>query len=244
MFIFLVLLFNILEASISSSVKILDISSDLKLLSQDISKNYAYNYYRGSGNNAEIKPKIIRLSDKLRDMSVITKDVKIKQILNFFDYEKMGINRIVDKEITEDNVIRLLSFSELVEEGTNYLDTYIKYEYNNEEKMLNICKNIEYESEKFLNYYILLSGDIDQVDLMNKILISKNNIEEHLVHIEEYIYPGHLEKLKNDLNEYLTLYNTLYSNINQLKTPSLVLMIGENFHAKIDQFINFHAKHQ
>ena len=234
------------QASTRSDAKVLEASENIKYLAQKIAKEYIFLYTHQ--NKQEIYSKISKtiqnLEKNINTIALTTKEVKIKQLIDFFTYEKEQIKTMLTKQPNIDDAASILDFSEAITEGANHIEKSIQYDFSFEEKMLMRSKNIEYLVEKITKYYMVLVSDIEKLTIPNEMKKSIEELEKEIQSINQYEYPKELNIKKDKLVRLWSINKQYYSKVNSIKIPILLMTTTKSLKSIIDEISIHHSKAQ
>ena len=234
------------QASTRSDTKVLEASENIKYLTQKIAKEYIFLYTHQ--NKQEIYSKISRtiqnLEKNINTIALATKEVKIKQLIDFFAYEKEQIKTILTKLPNIDDATTILDFSEAITEGANHITKFVQYDFSFEERMLMRSKNIEYLIEKTIKYYMVLSSDMEKATILNKMKKSIKELEKEIQIINQYEYPKELNIKKSKLVRLWSINKQYYSKVNSMKMPNLLTITTKSLKSIIGEISIHHSKAQ
>ncbi|MEA3490309.1 MAG: hypothetical protein U9R27_00210 [Campylobacterota bacterium] len=233
-------------ASIRNQVLLMQASENIRLDSQEISKNYLYFY----SNPKKIHYKkmaesgLADLDKQFRLIAKTTKDEDSKDVLAFLDYTKERIEDVLRDPFDKDNPSLMLDYSEILLEGAESINRNIDYTPSKEEKMMMDMKDISFLVERMTKYYmaILIGGDgINYAEMLNQ---SIEEMERDLSLLEEYKYsPENLSHLVKLRGNWIVL-KKFYLNNKKLKAPNIVLLASLEVRKNARVLEIYHSKNQ
>jgi len=234
------------HASTRSDVKVLEASENIKYITQKIAKDYLFFYTHQ--NKKEIKlyiqKSIEKLENEIKSIAIATQEKKVKNILDYMAYEKEELKILVLEKITNQSAASVLDFSQAITEGAIRIAKTIKYDFSQEEQMLMLSKNIEYNIEKLTKYYMVLGSDIDKATIMEKMQRNISEVDVNIRKIYNYTYPEAINSKKSDLEKLWNISKNYYSKVNSHNIPNIVLISTDGIKSIIDELSIHHSQGQ
>jgi len=245
LFVIIGLMHNSLASS-RSDVKILEATESIRYLGQKISKEYLYYYHNPQKNNLkeEILMDIEMLEWSIKDISMSTKNIDSKNMLDFLSYNKNEIKELLKQPVNKDRSILMLDYSESFLEGANSISSMHQYEFSNEEKMLISINELEYLLERVSKYYIASNLNIDRINNLEHMMQAIQKIEIIFKNINLYTYPDALEEERARINSIWKTHKEFLYKSEKIFLPNLLEASSNHLKKIIEKIAMYHKQNQ
>ncbi|SFV56166.1 Nitric oxide-responding transcriptional regulator Dnr (Crp/Fnr family) [hydrothermal vent metagenome] len=250
LFIYTILTFifssSINASSLRNQIYLLEASENIRMISQEIVKNYLYYYY----NHEKKKEKeaiyngIKLLDAQFRIIAKSTKDEDSKDILTFLDYSKDKIEKILLDPFNKDNPALMIDYSEVLLEGAETISKNLKYKPSDEEKILIKMKDISFLIDRVIKYYMALLIEPDNISYQDMLNSSMKDMEKDLNYINTYNYsPENISHIIN-IERNWSVLNSFLEDVKESRVPNIVLLISSEVKKNAKILENYHRKNQ
>ena len=145
------------HALTDKSINIIKSTKNIQYLSQKISKDYLYIYYnpKKTATKTELNNSIKKLEESLRIVAKNTHNLDTKNILDFLSYGKDQIKELLNSDISKQNSILILEYSETIFEGAQSILNTNNYDYTTD-------KDIKTNLMRILKSYMAIHTKINK----------------------------------------------------------------------------------
>ncbi len=145
------------HALTDKSINIIKSTKNIQYLSQKISKDYLYIYYNPKkiATKTELNNSIKKLEESLRIVAKNTHNLDTKNILDFLSYGKDQIKELLNSDISKQNSILILEYSETIFEGAQSILNTNNYDYTTD-------KDIKTNLMRILKSYMAIHTKINK----------------------------------------------------------------------------------
>ncbi len=242
----LILSSQVHSSSIRNQISLLEASENIRMISQEIVKNYLYYYY----NNEKKKEKkaiysgLKSLDEQFRLIAKSTKDEDSKDILTFLDYSKDKIEKILLDPFNKDNPALMVDYSEVLLEGAETISKNLKYKPSDEEKILIKMKDISFLIDRVIKYYMALLIEPDNLSYQDMLDKSMKDMEKDLDYINTYNYSSKNIKHIINIERNWSVLNSFLKDVKESRVPNIVLLISSEVKKNAKILENYHRKNQ
>jgi len=227
-------------------IKIIEATENIRFLSQQIVKEYLFLFVtpQKEAVKADLKKRLVSLSNNIRMISATTKDADSKDILEFLAYSKDQIAQTVTEKITEENAALMLDYSETLLEGADSIAAAHAYNFTSEERMLMVTKQMEYLIERIMKYYMALHVGFDNPTNREQMHKSIAQFGNKLQGIESYKYPEKIDSVKSEIIGSWYANGRYFGKSETLFIPQLMLMSTAYLEDLIVKIALYHNQNQ
>jgi len=247
-YILLIFIFSsqINASSIRNQISLLEASENIRMISQEIVKNYLYYYYNHEKKKEkEAIYKGLKLLDaQFRLIAKSTKDEDSKDILTFLDYSKDKIDKILLDPFNKDNPALMVDYSEVLLEGAETISKNLKYKPSDEEKILIKMKDIAFLIDRVVKYYMALLIEPDNISYWDMLEKSIEGMESDLNYINNYNYSQKNIKHIVNIERNWSVLNSFLQDVKDSRVPNIVLLISSEVKKNAKILENYHRKNQ
>ena len=214
-----------LMASTRGDVQVIEASEKIRLLGQQMAKDYLY-YYKNP-KKLTLKEALNRdvemIGTSIAEISTITKNRDSRDILEFLSYNKDEIKELLSQKVSREKSILMLDYSESFLEGTNSIAKEHSYAFSDEEKMLMSITKMEYLFERTTKYYVAIELNLDKNNNLNSMKESIKELEKILDKINNYAYPKELLSDIDTLNTVWAKHKEFLNKSHEVSVSNLLL---------------------
>ena len=227
-------------------IKIIEATENIRFLSQQIVKEYLFLFASPHKNAVKnrLKKRLATLSNNIRMILSTTKDTDSKDILEFLAYSKDQIAQILTEKMSKENAALMLDYSETLLEGADSIAKAHTYNFNSEERMLMITKQMEYLAERIMKYYMALHTGFDNPvnrEQMNKAI---EEFEMKMKSIASYRYPKEVDSIKKEILKSWQTNSNYLKKSKALFVPKLMLISTAYLEELIAEISLYHSQNQ
>ncbi len=237
---------SVFQGATRSDIAILEASEQIKNVAQEMAKAYAYYYThpRKTVFYRRAQEKINAIESDMRILARTTKKEKIRQMLDFFAYEKEQLRAVLKERPDREHLLTVLDSSEAFAEGATKIASWVPYDFSPEEQMFATYRHIGYLLKKISKYYIVFGSDIDKISLREKMDEAIQVLESELKKIDQYAYPSVYRIQKDELLKLWSFGKPFYANGREGKLPGVQMIAEEAMESIADELATFHSKNQ
>jgi len=210
------MLFANIIASNKQSIKILNIINHQRMLSQQITKAYLYagNNINIDEANREIDKSLKEFRNSYHKISLLTKNKKLKNSMNFIKKSSKQFNTLSKKPLNAKNMKQILNLSESILNQSEQIISLLKKNINNNNsRFIIILGQQEMLSQRIAKYYIAYKSDKSQSNKINM----KKSIElfakNHKKIMKNIRNNPSIEKKLKEIDALWNIANKFYINI-------------------------------
>lgn len=229
------------HASNRADVTIIEARENIQYLSQKMTIDYFLLY---NNNNTQLrrnfKQDISRFEDNIHTIRDTTNNSNTHNILDFYDYRLEYIKKLPLNNISSANIKLILDASEYFLEGTKSIDAEHFYSYNQEEKMLELTKEIQFLIERSSKFYIA-----QQLGIKSDLLMKLNILEVNKIFIilNMYPYPKDLKRKLTMSQDIWQRDKKFFKNPNMASLPKLLLTSTSYLKSLLVLLEKYHKQH-
>jgi hypothetical protein len=234
------------QAATRSDVALLEASEKIKYVAQSMAEEYAYFYRRPqmTKHHKAALEGIDSLDESILTIARTTRKPGIRQMLDFFAFEKEQLRQTLSHAPNKHDVLAVLDSSEAFTEGAAKIASLAQYEASFEERMYMACKTIEFRLKEIGKYYMVRGSDVSQVGLDESLTLSISELEAALDLIRQYQYPKEHEAHKESLMR-LWQFGKGFLEHTQNETLPAVFKITElSIEQVVDTLATYHTLNQ
>ncbi len=210
------------NASTDENIKIIKSTKKIQYLSQKIPKDYLYLHYNPKKImiKTELNNSIKKLEESLRVVAKNTNDSNTKNILDFLSYSKDQIKELLNHDISKQNSILILDYSETIFEGAqSILDTNQYDSMKDKEIKINLMRI----SKSYMAIHTKINKD--------------SNIEQ--LKKDKKLLENRLKFFGTEVNQSWQALRELLNTKEDYFTPDILSILVKN----IENIIQKHDKH-
>ncbi len=235
------------QAATRGDVKVLEASDTIKYRINHLARNYLLFYH--FPKKRKLKRKLVEdlehLGKGLQIIAVTTKDVKTKNLLAFFAYEKARIGEILDRKPDKASMNEILQMSESFVEGADSISKHHAYDFAFEEKMFMQTRFLAQKIEEILKYYMASQIIKDDPELIRKMKRSVSQFSKTLRVINEYEYDDKtISKTKKRLEGTWSITKKYFINSHRMNLPLVMNVAVVRIEKFLDEIGIYHSKNQ
>jgi len=229
-----------------NDVKLLEASEDIKLISQQVVKDYFYSsLYKDKKEIAKsLNDGVLALDEKLRLIASTTKNEDTKNVLTFLAFSRDEISEIIEQEFSLDNAALMLDNSEVLLEGAESIVKEHEYNFSLEEKMLIKVKKMAYLIERITKYYMAVQVGFNDHNNIKQLNIAIDSFDRELAKLATYNYSGRSAKDFNTIKEYWPVAKKFYLSLQKRKLPNILYISAQHLENKLVKLELYHSKNQ
>jgi hypothetical protein len=180
------------QAATRSDVALLEASEKIKYVAQSMAEDYAYFYLHPHQTKYHkvAMDGIGSLEDSILTIARTTRKPGIRQMLDFFAFEKEQLRETLSRKPSKEGVLSVLDSSDAFTEGATKIALLTQYKATFEERMYMACKTIEFRLKEIGKYYMVRGSDVSQMGLDESLALSVEEVEAALKLIRQYQYPN------------------------------------------------------
>ncbi len=230
-----------------NSVKMLEASEDIKLISQQISKEYFYLFQNRGKQDilvSSLYQTVFALDEKVRLIATITKSEDTRNLLNYLILSSERISETIAQPYDMENAALMLDYSEILFEGAESIALEYSYAFSKEEKMLISVKNMAYLIERITKYYMAFQAGLTDLNNIRQLKSAVVVFDEELSKVNQYHYPPANKKDLQIINQYWPIAKKLYLSLEKRKLPNILYISSNHLENVIAKLKLFHTKNQ
>ncbi len=233
-------------ATTRSDVKLLEASEDIKLISQQIVKDYFYLSQNAKKLNAahSLEDGVLALDEKLRLIASATKNEDTKNVLTFLAFSRDQISETIALPYDMENGALMLDYSETLLEGAESIASDHSYDFSNEEQMLINVKNMAYLIERMTKYYMAFQVGFNDHNNIRQLQEAVKTFESELITINAYGYRGESAKYLSIINQYWPIAKEFFLSLEKEKLPNILYISATHLENVIAKLERYHIKNQ
>jgi len=230
-------LFANVVASDKQSIKILNIINHQRMLSQQITKAYLYagNSINTDEANREINKSLKEFRTSYHQISLLTKNKKLKSSMNFIKKSSRQFSSLSKKPLNTKNIKQILNLSESILNQSEQIISLLKKDINHNFKFIAILGQQEMLSQRIAKYYIAYKSDKSQNNKINMKKSIERFAKNHKKIMKRGVNNPSIRKKLKEINRLWDIANNFYSDIE--KSGELPLTVFETTD-KISQNMN------
>ncbi len=238
--------FQLYGATTRNDIKLNEASEDIKLISQQITKEYIYLSLNPQKKETidNIKDSVLELDEKIRLVASVTKSDDAKDVLSFLIFSRDEISEIVSEEYSIDNALIMLDNSEVLIEGAQSIANEHSYMFSDEEKMLIKVKHMSYLVQRVSKYYMAVQAGFDDEFIKEQLKLSIEMFDKELLELQTYDYD---EQGANDLailEGYWLNTKKLLLTLDKRKLPNIIYISSGYLEDLLENLKLYHSKNQ
>ncbi|MEA2029809.1 MAG: hypothetical protein U9N49_12670 [Campylobacterota bacterium] len=240
-----VILSNALFASVTrSDVKLLEASEDIKLISQQIAKEYFYfsKFPHKKDSQKKLYQTLSFLDERLRLIASTTKSEDTKDLLSFLSLSREEIESTLTKKYSQENSTLMLDYSDILLEGAISIANDHRYNFSQEEKMLIRIKHFSFLIERMSKYYFAYQSGFRDQNTIKRLHATIKDFETVLNQINSYRYGGEVAKNLESINAYWAVVKKFYLEFNKRDVPNIVYISTDYLKTVITSLELYHSK--
>jgi len=214
---------------------------NIKVVSQDLAKNYFYieqKVQTSSAKNA-LKEGILILDDSIRKLQINIKDKEKKQIVEFMFFSVDELKSTLKKAFNAENGGLVLDYTEALYEGSTTISKSMK----KTNPMLDTVTEMSFLLDRASKYYIAFrAGYTDDVQVSEaKTAVAK--FGKLLTKIQNETYPSNIVNgpLKK-LSKYWPVSKNFYLGIKKNELPSIVFISTKHMKKALHQIAKYYVE--
>jgi len=209
--------------AVDAKTQVLFDIKNVKVISQDLAKNYFYIEQKVQTSSAKsaLKESIIKLDDSIRRLQLNIKDKEKKQIIEFMFFSVDELKSTLKKSFNAENGGLVLDYTEALYEGSSTIAKSLK----KTNPKLDIITEMGFLLDRASKYYIAFrAGYTDSINISAaKDAVAK--FDKLLSKIQNETYPSHiLNGPIKKLIKYWPVSKNFYLGIKKNELPSIVFI--------------------
>jgi hypothetical protein len=238
---------GILHAATRGDVKVLEASDTIKYRINHFAKNYIlyYRFPKKTRLRKELERDLEELGKGFQIIAVTTKDIKTKNLLAYFAYEKARIGEILSQQPDRESLDEILQMSESFIEGADSIAKHHAYDFAFEEKMYIQTRSLAQKLEEILKYYMASRIIRNDPELTKKMGRSVADFNKTLRLINEYEYEDRtISKIKERLNRTWNATEKYVTRNSGKDLPLVMNVAAGRIETFLDEIGIYHSKNQ
>ncbi|MEN8146612.1 MAG: hypothetical protein ABFR02_03245 [Campylobacterota bacterium] len=232
-------------ATSRSEVKLLEASEDIKLISQQVVKDYFYlSQNRKEEVEAKLQKGVLALDEKLRLIAAATKSDDTKNILTFLAFSRDQMSETIALPYDTENGALMLDYSETLLEGAESIANEHVYQFSEEEQMLINVKKMAYLIERITKYYMAFQVGFNDHNNVKQLQSAIASFNKELVKLNAYEYRGESAEDLATINHYWPIAKKFYLTLEKRELPNILYISAGHLESVIGKLELYHSKNQ
>ena len=231
-------------ATSRSDVKSLEASEDIKLISQQIAKDYFYLAQNPQKRAATVSLNtgVMLLDEKLRLIAAATKNKDTKDVLTFLAFSRDEISETIAQPYDVQNGSLMLDYSETLLEGAESIARDHSYDFSNEERMLIYVKNMAYLIERITKYYMAYQIGFNDHNNIKELNTAVKTFDDELLKISRYEYDEISAENLAVIQKFWPTAKRFYLSLEKRKLPNILYLSAEHLESAIEKLELYHSQ--
>ncbi len=237
---------QLFAATSRSDVKLLEASEDIKIISQQIVKDYFYLSQNTKKQEAaeSLHAGVSALDEKLRLIAAATKNEDTKNVLTFLAFSRDQISETIALPYDAENGALMLDYSETLLEGAEAIANDHSYAFSKEEQMLINVKNMAYLIERITKYYMAFQVGFNDHNNVKQLRSAVGSFDDELTRLNSYGYRGDSANNLDVINQFWPISRKFYLTLERRKLPNILYISAEHLENVIAKLELYHIKNQ
>ena len=226
----------------SVSPEVLVQAEGIKMLSQDLAKNYFYieEGIQVASAKKALKSDMLSLDEKIQKLQVSVSNKKDQRVVEFMLFSMDELKAIMKEKFNAENGGLMLDYTETLLEGSESIS---KHNKGKKATMLDTVEEMAFLLERASKYYIAFrAGYTDDINIEQ----AKHAVEEFeklLGQVEAHAYvDGGAIKAVKKLTKYWPASKSFYLGIKESELPTIVFISTKHMKKALDTLIVHHQK--
>ena len=233
-------------ATSRSEVKLLEASEDIKLISQQIAKDYLYLSQNAQKQDAitSLHAGVSALDEKLRLIAAATKSDDTKNILTFLAFSRDEISETIELDYSLENGALMLDYSETLLEGAESIANEHSYTFSSGEQMLIDVKKMAYLIERITKYYMAFQVGFNDHNNVKQLRSAIAAFDEELAKLDNYEYSAESAKDLEVVKQYWPIAKNFYLTLEKRRLSNILYISSQHLENVIGKLELYHSKNQ
>jgi len=232
-------------AAVRGDVKILEATETIRYRVNDLTKNYLllYRFPAKRHLRQKLREDLEALTRSFQEISLTTKDIKTKNLLGYFAYEKARLEELLEAAPSKESLQEILEMSEGFIEGADAIARHHAYDFAFEERMFMHTRSMVQRMEEILKYYLATHLLPEDAQLRQKLQKAQEEFVSTLKLLNEYEYPEQeTVRVRQRLNH--TWNNATRALKGSEDLPLVLDVAGHRIETLLERIGIYHSKNQ